>query len=294
MRKKLKIGMMGILTSVMMASAAHAQVLQQTTIERLKLSDTMSWIKVNFDFDGPAPWNQFLMSPRGGMGSLESLTISGFSQIGGCEASNGGQRITCTYRSVDAPTSADSARGYIELSVSGSLQFFTDTNRPNLGGPSSTVSATYQYEVPKTPPPMIMQMAQYVDLIEGEAVDRQLRWHPFFPIPAEAILNFEIAPADAKHPTGLGHEARLPAGLSMSTNGRLTGTLTEVATTGTDPFWLFLKSTSADYTENVHIVPIGFRITAAATEPEIPNTGGSNGNGSETPKIVFRMTNYQR
>jgi len=216
MRKKLKTIGMGILAAVMMASAAHAQVLQQTTIERLKLSDTMSWIKVNFDFDGPAPWNQFLMSPRGGMGSLESLTISGFSQIGGCEAPGGGQRITCTYRTVDAPTSADSARGYIELTLSGSLQLFTDTNRLNLGGPSSTVSATYQYEVPKTPPPAIMQMAQYVDLKVGQIVDHQLRWHPIFPIPPETVLYFEIAPADARHPTGLGHEARLPAGLSMS------------------------------------------------------------------------------
>lgn len=139
---------------------------------------------------------------------------------------------------------------------------------------SATVNAVATYSAPT--PTIIPMPGQRVVLSQGQNVDIKLGWHPMMNGSGIPEGSFSLAPAEAQLPN-YPWSGKLPAGLSMASDGRLTGTLTETPTE--DYIFYVIGNTQVDG-QSLYLLPFIVTINVAAPEPSNP----------DKPKFVFRMT----
>lgn len=145
---------------------------------------------------------------------------------------------------------------------------------------SASVNAVAAYSAP--PPSFNVMLGQRLELTSGDQVNLKLGWHPMMSGTGIPEGRFTLAPKEY-HLLNNTWSGNLPAGLSLASDGQLTGTLTE-SPVGEYIFYLLGDTQTAG--QPPFLMPFIVKINAPA--PEAGN--GNNGGNSGRPKFVFRMT----
>lgn len=186
---------------------------------------------------------------------------------------------------VHTVTTADISAGSIEFRSPGKFQVAYGDGQiwsGFTGTGSASVSATYSAPT-QTINPMPGQRLVFT---QGQNVDTKLTWHPVMAGSGIPHGSFTLAPPQAMLPNNP-WTGNLPAGLSLASDGRLTGTLTEAV--NEDYIFYVIGDTGRGVEQPLWLLPFVVTINPPAPDTGNGDNGGSNG---EKPKFVFRMTSY--